>query len=147
MRRCSSVCITPKAAGLGDRYIDAGDAEVGGVGDMLFQHAAIVHLVDMVAGEHQHVLGAIAPDQVEVLEHRVGRALVPVLADLLLRRQDIDELMEAAVEEAPAALQVLDQTLRLVLGGNADAADSGVHAVREREVDDAELAAKRHGRL
>jgi hypothetical protein len=61
---------------------------------------------------------------------------------LLLCRQDVDELVEAAVEEAPAALQVLDQALRLVLGGDADAADAGVNAIRQREIDDAELAAK-----
>jgi hypothetical protein len=48
----------------------------------------------------------IAPQHVEVLEHRVGGALVPVLADLLLGRQQVDEFVEAAVEEAPAALQV-----------------------------------------
>jgi hypothetical protein len=93
------------------------------------------------------VLGPVAADQVEVLEHRIGGALVPVFADLLLGRQDVDELVEAAVEEAPAALQVLDQALRLVLGGDADAADAGVHAVRQREIDDAELAAEGHGRL
>jgi hypothetical protein len=89
----------------------------------------------------------VRADQVEVLEHRVRRTLVPVFADLLLGRQDVDELVEAAVEEAPSALQVLDQALGLVLGGDADAADAGVHAVREREIDDAELAAERHGRL
>ncbi len=37
------------------------------------------------------------------------------VGDALLRRQQFDELAEAAVEEAPAALQVPDQALRLVL--------------------------------
>ena len=32
--------------------------------------------------------------------------------------------------------------VRLVLGGDADAADAGVERVREREVDDADLAAE-----
>ena len=37
--------------------------------------------------------------------------------------------------------------MRLVLRGDADAADAGVDAVGQREVDDAELAAERHRRL
>jgi hypothetical protein len=107
----------------------------------------VVHLVDVIARKHQHVLRPVAPDQIEILEYRIGRSQIPVLADLLLGRQDVDEFVEAAVEEAPAALQVLDQALRLVLRGDADAADAGIHAIRQREIDDAELAAERHGRL
>jgi hypothetical protein len=111
------------------------------------QHATVVHLVDVISGQDQHVLGSIAPDQGEVLEHRVGGALVPVFTDLLLRRQDVDELVETAVEKAPAALQVLDQALCLVLRGDTDAADAGIDAVRQREVDDAEFAAEGYRRL
>ena len=62
--------------------------------------------------------------------------------ELLLRRDHLDELAELASQVAPAALHVLDQRLRLVLGENGDLADAGVHAVREHEVDDAELAAE-----
>ena len=36
----------------------------------------------------------------------------------------------------PAALQVTDQAVRLVLGGDPDPADAGVERVGEREVDD-----------
>ncbi len=129
------------------RHIDAGDAEIGLPLDVLGQHACVVHLVDVIAGQDQHVLGPVAPDQVEILQYRVGGTTIPVFADLLLGRQDVDEFVKAAVEKAPAALQVLDQALCLVLGGDADAADTGVHAVRQREIDDAELAAERHGRL
>ena len=38
-----------------------------------------------------------------------------------------------------------DQALRLVLGADANAADAGIDAVREREIDDAEFSAERHG--
>ena len=65
----------------------------------------------------------------------------------LLRRHQVDELLHAAVEEAPAALDVADQAVRLVLRGDADAPNAGVHAVGQREIDDAELAAERNGRL
>jgi hypothetical protein len=45
------------------------------------------------------------------------------------------------------SLQVADQAMRLVLRGDGDAPHPGVHAVRQREVDDAKLAAERHGRF
>ena len=59
----------------------------------------------------------------------------------------VDEFLHAAVEEAPAALDMADQAVRLVLRGDADAADAGIDAVGQRKIDDAELAAERHGRL
>ncbi len=65
----------------------------------------------------------------------------------LLRRDDLDELAELAAQVTPAALDVLDQRVRLVLREHRDLADAGVDAVRQREVDDAELAAERRRRL
>ncbi len=65
------------------------------------------------------------------------------LADLLLRRDDLDELAELAAQVVPAALHVLDEGMRLVLSEQADLADAGIDAVGQHEVDDAELAAER----
>ena len=62
----------------------------------------------MIAGEDQHVLGRVAAQNVEVLVDRVGSSLVPIGGDALLCRQQLDELAEAAVEKAPAALNVAD---------------------------------------
>ena len=56
-------------------------------------------------------------------------------------------LVELGAQEAPAALQVAQQRVRLVLRDHADAADARVEAVRQREVDDAELAAEVDRRL
>ena len=134
-------------AGLLARHLDAGHGQVGLFGDVEGQQAAIVHLVDMVAGEDEDIFGVIAAQHVEVLEHGIGGALVPVLAHLLLGRQQVDELVEPSVEEAPASLQVMDQALRFVLRGDADAADTGVHAVRQREIDDAKFSGEGNGRL
>src|SRR5690606_11653307 len=79
----------------------------------------------------------------EVLVDRIGRAAIPRIAELLLRGDDVDELAELAVQITPAASDVLDQRLRLVLRENEDLADPRVHAVRQREVDDPVLAAER----
>jgi hypothetical protein len=101
----------------------------------------------VVAREHQHVQRPVRADQVHVLPQGIGRALVPVGAAPLLRRDDLDELTELAAQVTPAALDVLDQRVRLVLGEHRDLANARVDAVRQREVDDAELAAERRGRL
>ncbi len=111
------------------------------------QHLAVVHLINMIAGQDQDELRGVMADDVHVLEHRIGRALVPLGLDALLRRHQVDELIELAAQEAPAALQVLDQAVRLVLGHDADAANTGIQAIGQREIDDAELAAERHRRF
>jgi hypothetical protein len=84
---------------------------------------------------------------IEVLVDRIGRAAVPTLVDALLGRHHVDVFAQARLEEAPAALDVADQALGLVLRQHADAAQAGVDAVAEREVDDARLSGERHGRL
>src|SRR5581483_8945785 len=78
----------------------------------------------------------------QVLVHRVRGALVPAFLDLLLRRHDLDVLVETALEKAPAPLQVANEALRLVLRGDADASNARVEAIRQREIDDAKLAAE-----
>ena len=132
---------------VGERDVDAGDRHLRPRVDVVVEHPAVVHLVDMVAGEDQHVPRVVPPQDVEVLVDRVRGALVPRRLDPLLRRQQLDELVEAAVEEAPPALHVADEALRLVLRADADPADARVDAVRQREVDDPELAAERDRRL
>ena len=99
----------------------------------------------MVAGEHQHVACAVAPQHVDVLVDRVRRALVPVTVGGLLRGQELDELVEAPVEEGPAALQMVDQPVGLVLRGDTDAPQARVEAVRQGEVDDAEFSTEWNG--
>ena len=43
-----------------------------------FQHLGVVHFIDMVARQDQHVLGVVAFNEVDVLVNGVGSALVPV---------------------------------------------------------------------
>ena len=69
----------------------------------------------MIAGEHEHDLGAVLIENVEILENRIGGAAIPNLAEFLLRGHELDELAELAVEVSPAALHVPNQGLRLIL--------------------------------
>ena len=63
--------------------------------------------------------GAVALDDVDVLVDGVGGAGVPRgLRDALAGRQDVEALVALGAEEIPAALQVADQAVRLVLGGD-----------------------------
>ena len=127
------------------RHLDASDRHVGLVAHVVGDHLAVVHLVDVVAGEDQYILGLVDAQNVEVLVDGVGRALVPGLfRHPLLRRQQIDELVELAAQETPTALDMLDQAVRLVLGNHADAADAGIHAVGEGKIDDAKFSAEGH---
>jgi hypothetical protein len=94
----------------------------------------------VISGEHEHVLRVMRVHDVDVLVHRVRGTPVPVAARLLLRGNHFDEFAELAAHVTPAAMDVLDQRLRLVLREHRDLADPGVHAVRQHEVDDAEFA-------
>ena len=134
--------------GLRHRHFDAGHGAARIHCHVVGDELRIVHLVDVVAGQHQQVLGVVRHQDVEVLVDGVGRAAVPpVLIHALLRGQQVDELVELVAQERPAALQVAQQAVRFVLREHADAPHPGVQAVGQREIDDAELAAEVHGRL
>jgi len=134
-------------AGAIARHFHHAHGDVGFLLDVKADHRTVVHLVDVVAREHQHVQRTVRAEDLHVLPQGVGRALVPLGPKPLLRRNDLDELAELAAEVTPAALDVLDQRMRLVLRQHRDLADAGIHAIREHEVDDAELAAERGGGL
>ena len=138
---------TPKSLARVARHLDHADRDVGALLDVVGDHRTVVHLVDVIAGQHQHVLGPQRADQIQVLVDAIGGAAIPVHADLLLRRHHVDELAELAAQVAPAALHVLDQRLTLVLRHQIDLADAGIDAVRQHEIDDAEFAAERRRRL
>ena len=145
MRSSASTCITPKplasVRGTSMQPTVTSAPEF----DVLLEHQLVVHLVDVVAGQDDHVLRAVAADDVDVLGHRIGGAEVPLaLRDALRGRQDVEALVALRAEEVPAALQVADQAVRLVLGRDADAPDARVDRVRQREVDDPRLAAEEH---
>ena len=141
-------CHHAESAGLRARHGDAADRAVTPLGHVVGEHQRVVHLVNVVAGEHHDVVGTVAREDVLVLIDGIGRAAIPArVVGALLGRQKIDELVHLAFEEAPATLHMAQQAVRLVLRDHADAADTRVQAVRQCEVDNAELAAEIHRRL
>ena len=90
--------------------------------------------------------GLLVADDIEVLEYRVRGAAVPgFFIDALLRRQQVDEFVHFGLQKRPAPLQMAQQAVRLVLGRDADLPDSGIQAIGQGKIDDAELAAEIHG--
>jgi len=122
------------------------DRRQGNVGagiQVLGQHQLVVHLVDVIAGEYQHILRLFAADGVDVLVDSVGRAQIPVFADALHRRQDLDELAQlAGYHRTPAFADVAVERESLVLSKNVDMPQVGVQTVGERHVDDPVVAAE-----
>jgi hypothetical protein len=136
-----------KTDGVLQRHLETAHRDIRPACHVRRQHGAVIHLVDVVAGQDQHVLGVVRRDDVEVLPHGIRRAGVPGGLQALLGRQQFHELAELSAQMPPAALDVQDQRVRLVLRQNADAPDAGIHAVGKRKIDDAVLAAERHGGL
>ena len=82
-------------------------------------HVAEIHAVELVAREDQHVFDAGLREVAQILAHRVGRALIPIVPFVgfhrLLRGQDFDEAAAEVVEPiraADVAVQADRQKLR-----------------------------------
>src|ERR1051326_64610 len=82
-----------------------------------------------------------------MLVHAVGGAAIPFRASLLLRWYNVDELAELAPQVIPATLHMPDQRLPFVLCHQKNLPDTGIDTIREHEIDDEKLAAKRKGRF
>ena len=79
-----------EAVRLADRDALDGDRHVGALTPVLLHERLVVHLVDVVARQDDHILGPFFLQRVDVLIDRVGRALIPLFVDPLLRRHDVD---------------------------------------------------------
>jgi hypothetical protein len=97
---------------------------------VLLEHLAVVHFVDVIAAEDDDVPGLFGADRVDVLVDGIGGALIPVFADTLHRRQNLNEFAEFLSDGAgPAFADVAVERKRFVLGEDVDAAEVGVDAV------------------
>jgi hypothetical protein len=91
----------------------------------------------VIAGEDENVLGLLGADGINILIDGVGSALIPLIADALHGGKDFDELPDFATENVPALADVAVEGKRFVLGEDVDAAEVGVEAVGESDIDDA----------
>ena len=70
------------------------------------EHLHIVHFVDVVPGEDEHIVRLFVVEQEQVLIDRVGGALVPFFADSLLGWNRRDIFAEFCVENVPTYADV-----------------------------------------
>ena len=71
-------------ARLRTRDPDTGDGHSGAACDVLLDHLARIHAVDVVGAEDDDVVGVLVVDEVQRLEDRVGGAGEPARAEPLL---------------------------------------------------------------
>ena len=102
----------------------------------------------MVARQHHNVSWVVAFDDVDVLIDGIGGAKIPgVFGNALARGQDIEAFVADGAQEVPAADEMPDQAVRLVLRGDSNVPDAGVEGIRQRKVDNPGLAPEVNRRL
>jgi hypothetical protein len=86
------------------------DRHVSRLIHVLAQHDFVVHLVDMIAGQNQHVIHIITVNDINVLRHRIRCSQVPLhFRHPLRRRQDVQILVPFSAKKVPAPLAMTDQ--------------------------------------
>ena len=114
--------------------------------DVLVDHLARVHAVDVVGAEDADVVGPLVADQVEVLVDGVGRALEPARPAAHLRGHRRDVVVEQR-RHAPRLEMWRSSEWLLYCVSTTIRRKPGVDEVGEREVDQPVVAAERHGGL
>ena len=139
----------PHPGRLRERDAPDGDRHVGTLAPVRRDERRVVHLVDVVAREDEDRLRVRVLQDAAVAEDRVGRPAVPLRdatpGDVGL--EELDAPLRPIEVPRPPHADVVVERSRVVLGEDDDVVDVGVHAVREREVDDPVLPAERDGRL
>ncbi len=136
-----------EAWSLGGRYGDGGYRNPGICLLVMGEHLAIVHRVQLVSRQNQHVVVSIARKVEHALPNRVSGALKPVLRHrCLLGREDVDKAIPEPVELVRSCDMPVEAG-RVELCQNEDPVDVRVDTVRYRDVDEPVLPGDRHGRL
>jgi len=109
--------------------LDCADGALGAGLDVILEHVAVVHLVNVVSGQDHDVIALHLLQELEVLGDGVGRASVPAALAPVLGRSRHDELGEPAGEEVPGQAQVLLERVGLVLREHEDSTEARVDHV------------------
>ena len=111
-------------------YLDTTNGESRVLRDVIRQHRAVVHFVNVVAGQHNDVAWIKTSNNINILVHGVGGALVPgVFIYTLLRGKQFYKWTEIPANHAPASLNVAYQRVRLILSQHPDSPYAGVQTI------------------
>ena len=102
---------------------------------VLFDKGAVIHAIEVVARQDQHLVGPARQKMPELLAHRIGRALVPIDAVLgLLGSQDLDKAIRKRIKAVRRA-DVAVQRSGIELGQGEDAVDPRMQTIADGNVD------------
>ena len=115
---------------------------------MVVEHHLVVHLIDMVTGQDQHIVRMVLLHVSQILVNRIRSPCIPLrLPRLLIRREDCDAALIAVQIPRNADADMSIESQRLILGQDTDCVDSRIDAVAERKINDPVLSPERNGRL
>ena len=77
MRLVSSVAGDAKTRGFGARHFGATHRQISVIFDVEIQHFGIIHFVNVIAAQYHHVRRFFLLQHIDILENRVGCALIP----------------------------------------------------------------------
>ncbi|MNI56686.1 hypothetical protein D3C73_1117050 [compost metagenome] len=102
---------------------------------MVLQHGVIIHLVDMVTGQNQHMLRIKLIHKFQIAVNRVCRPPVPAATVLPFMRRQYEYPAILAVQVPIAAYpNVRMQHKRLILRQHAHGINPGIGAIAQREI-------------
>ena len=137
----------PKRLRFAPRHGNGGDGDVGAGLDVLVDDLAEIHAIQLVAAQDQQVIEIVIQKMDQVFAHGVGRALIPGgVGKGLFRREDFHEAAGEMVELV-GLRNVAVQRGGIELRQQINAAQAGVDAVGDGDVDEAVFARERHGRF
>ena len=97
---------------------------------MEVQHGFIIHLIDMVSGEDQNIIGIIGFHVTHVLIDRIGGTGIPVgVFDALIGRKHHDTAVIAVKVPRHADPDMGIQPERLILSQHTHRVNTGIDAV------------------
>jgi len=100
------------------------------------EHFRVVHFIDVVSRQHEHMRRCVLFDHINILIDGVRRALVPFVANPLLGGDGDDVFVQFSGKEVPGHAQVLVQRERFILRKDRDLPDAGIDAVRKGKIND-----------
>ncbi len=125
-----------------------GQGDLGLVLDVLADHGPIVHEVDVVPGQDQHMLLVLHLHKVQVAAHGVRGALLPAAIGAAGVGLQQTHAPGGPVQiPGLADADVIVEAAGLVLGQHGHIIDVAVDAVAQGKVDNPKLAAEMHRRL
>ena len=115
--------------------------------DVLGQDFTEVHAVELITAEDEEILILPLSEVAQVLTHGIGGALIPSFSiRCLLGGENFNKATAEQIEFISSA-DVTIQRSAVVLGQHIDLTDTAVDAIADRNIHQAILASKRHGRL